>query len=105
MQRDIPIPVLDLRGRDLDLGVNLEFDLYLSNISFDEAWWEDYDVACILVLQPPLAELWAKNQTRPLGHLPDLWGHRLTWGLKFGFLSLSLVTADMLAFFREALDE
>ena len=43
-----------------------------------------------------------KTKTRLLGHWPDLWGHRLTWDLKFGYQSVRLVMSDTLVLFREA---
>ena len=39
-----------------------------------------------------------KIKTRLLGHWHGIWGHRLTWNLKFGYRSLRLITADTLAF-------
>ena len=87
---------------DFDLRLNLHFDLYqIKSISFDVAWWVDYELFQWWLWDHFWRSL--KNQPPPLGHCPHLKGHQLTWDLKSGYQPLRLVTADMLAFFRETL--
>ena len=74
------------------------------NISFDGTWWGDVMVLeywlcgylCGIITYKPRTKL------RPLGLWPELWSHQLTWGLKLGYKSLCLVTADMFAFPRSS---
>ena len=81
MRLNPPSSISDLRGCDLTLTSRSTLTLTLTKqkvgISFDTAWWEDYDgrqCASISTLQTLLAELWAKNQTLTFGSL--------TWPLK-----------------------
>ena len=71
----------------LDLEVNLDFDLYqIKSISFDAAWWEDYDGAVFMALQTLLAELSKKSK-------PDFWVNGLTFEVTDWFVSAVLLPA------------
>ena len=84
---------------DLDLVVNLDFDLYYAkSISFAAAWWEDFDDAWILALRSRWADLRAKNQTLTFGSLNWPLKSPTDLKLKFGCQSLRLLAADMLVF-------
>ena len=97
----------DLRGCDLTLtsGSTLTLTYTKQNVYHSTRRYERITM---------VLEFWAcghfwwsyepKSKPQPLGHWPDLWGHRRTWDVKFWYQLLRFVTADTLIF-RETLGQ
>ena len=105
MQFDSLSLIHDLRGCDLTLTSGSTFTLTFTKQNVYRSTRFDERITMVPAFWL-YGHFWRRceptTKPRPLGHWPDLWGHRLTWELKFGHKSLRLVKADITAFPRSS---
>ena len=109
LTRYVTWPLSSIHGlKGCDLTLTSESNLTLTSTMKQKVYhstWLDERITMVLKSWPCIhfcRSYEPNTKPRPLGHWPNLWGHRLTWNLKFGHQSLRLVSANMLVFFREA---